>query len=61
MEEEGELDPSSEEDLFSLHAAFLPVIQKFLDEFTTYWNTHGLSSLPRSPSPERLFEMGLHV
>lgn len=59
LESEGVLDPSCDVDLYSLHLAFLPVIQKLLDEFVEYWNLHGLSSIPGRPSPVRLFEMGL--
>ncbi len=55
------MDVDSDEHLFCLHAIFLPMIQAFLDEFAEYWDDHGLSSIKGRPSPNRLFEMGLHV
>jgi len=58
MEEEGMLDPLDELHLFVLHLVFLPMINKALDELTSDWNNHPLSS-ENNFSPEQLWHLGL--
>ena len=42
LEESGELDCLSDIDLFSLHYAFVPIINRALDEFVEAYNHHSL-------------------
>ena len=42
MEDNGLLNPGSNEDLFCLHTVFLPEIQSHLDSFSSGWCHHHL-------------------
>ena len=44
LEEEGNLDPLNEVDIFCLHYVLLPRIQKTLDSLMESWNNHCIST-----------------
>ena len=54
LEQQGELDPSDQIDLFCLHYVFLPRINRCLKEFVDQWNNHGLRT-EGNKSPVQLF------
>jgi len=56
-EEEGELDPLNEVDLFCLHFIFLPRINSTLKSFVGSWNNHPVSS-EHNLTPNQLFIRG---
>ena len=44
LEDDGFLDPLNDTDLFCVHSAILPQVNRCLAEFTDSWNNHTLSS-----------------
>ncbi len=58
LEDEGLLDPLKETDLFCVHFAVLPEINRCLIEFVDSWNNHCLSSEHNS-TPEQLYVIGM--
>ncbi len=58
MENERLLDPLNEIHLYCLHYVFLPRINAALQELTSDWNFHPLSS-ERNRSPQQLFHLGM--
>lgn len=58
LEDEGLLNPLNETDLFCLHYVFLGRINQVIDEFTSSWNNHKLST-ERNRSPNQLFITGM--
>ena len=44
LEDDGFLDPLNDTDLFCVHFAILPQVNRCLAEFTDSWNNHTLSS-----------------
>ncbi len=58
LEENHELDPLNEVDIFCLHWVYLPLINKTLTEFTESWNHHPLST-EHNQTPNQLFFQGL--
>ena len=57
IEADGRLNCLNEVDLFCLHVAFLPRINKALDSFVESWNNHPLS-ISRNLTPNQLFVEG---
>ena len=47
-------------DLYALHHAFIPVIQKQLDIFMQAWGSHPLRT-ERNQSPKQLWILGMHA
>ena len=58
LEENNELDLSSEIDLYALHFVFLPIIQRSLNEFKEAWNNHQLST-EKNQTPNQLWLLGM--
>ena len=58
LEEEGFLDPLNDIDLFCVHFAVLPELNRCLREFVDSWNHHCLSS-EHNMTPEQLYTLGL--
>ena len=58
MEDEGILDPLNEIHLYALHAIFLPLINRALNELTRDWNHHPMSTA-HNLSPQQLWHLGL--
>ena len=54
LEFRGELNPKNDVDLFCLHYVYLPRINKAIENFTTSYNCHSLSS-ERNATPLQLF------
>ena len=57
LEEEGKLDPLNEIDLFCLHFTYIPLINHALEEFTSSWNNHKIST-ENNLTPNQLFIQG---
>ena len=60
FEEQGILDPENVTDLFSLHSAFLPIINMKLSEFVGAWNHHPIST-ERNQSPLQLYNANIRL
>ena len=60
LESQGILDPSNDTDLFCLHYAYLPRINKLLGEFVNAHNHHSIST-EHSLSPTQLFVSNQHL
>ena len=58
LEDDDFLDPLNDTDLFCVHYAILPQVNRCLEEFTESWNHHSLSSAGNL-TPEALFTIGL--
>ena len=58
LEDDGFLDPLNDTDLFSVHFAILPHVNRCLSEFTDSWNNHTLSTAGNM-TPDALFTVGL--
>lgn len=58
LEGDGFLNPLNDTDLFCVHLAILPEINRCLNEFVESWNHHCLSS-EHNMTPEALFTLGL--
>ena len=58
LEDDGFLDPLNHTDLFCIHYAILPEVNRCLQEFTDSWNNHCLSTASNI-TPEALFAIGL--
>jgi len=58
LESDGVLNPLNDTDLFCVHFAILPEINRCLNEFVESWNQHCLSS-EHNMTPEALFTLGL--
>ena len=58
LEDDDFLDPLNDTDLFCVHYAILPQVNRCLEEFTESWNHHSLSSASNL-TPEALFTIGL--
>ena len=58
LEDEEFLHPLNDTDLFCVHIAILPQVNRCLEEFTESWNNHSLSSIG-DLTPEALFTIGL--
>ncbi len=54
MEDNNDLDPESEIDIFALQFVFLPRINRSLKQFLEAWNLHGLRT-ERNWSPRQIF------
>lgn len=59
MEETNVLDRDDELDLYALHYVYLPRIQAALDEFSSSWNSHPLST-ERSLTPLQVWTSGFY-
>lgn len=59
MEDIGILDVDNPAHLFCLHYIYLPRINQSLQDFTSAWNEHPLSSV-RNASPKQLWISGTH-
>ncbi len=57
MEEQGELDPLNDIDIFCLHKVFRPRINSALNAFVESWNNHPIST-ERNLTPNQLFIRG---
>ncbi len=60
LEDTDILNVNNEEDMYTLHCVFLPLIQKQLDIFRKAWARHSLST-ERGKSPNQLWIMGLQA
>ena len=58
FEDEGLLDVDNEQDIFTLHIVFLPVIQEHLQHFQNGWAQHRLRT-EHNQSPTALWIMGM--
>ena len=58
LEDDEFLDPLNDTDLFCVHFAILPQVNRCLEEFTESWNNHRLSSA-NNLTPDALFTIGL--
>lgn len=58
MEEEGILDPLSDNHLYCLHFIYIPRIQKSLQEFVQQWNQHPMSTT-NYLSPLQMYTAGI--
>ena len=58
LEDDEFLDPLNDTDLFCVHYAILPQVNRCLEEFTESWNYHSLSSV-HNLTPDALFAIGL--
>ena len=58
MEDNGLLEVDDEVHMFALHYAFLPRINRSLDQFSAAWNNHGIST-ERNMSPVQLWISGI--
>ena len=58
LESAGALDVNSDNNMYTLHFAFLPIIQRKLDEFAASFNKHPVRT-EHSKTPEQLFAMGV--
>lgn len=58
LEDSDILNVTDEEDIYTLHCVFLPLIQKQLDIFRHAWALHGLRT-ERGKTPKQLFIMGM--
>ena len=58
LEDDGFLDPLNHTDLFCVHYAILPEVNRCLLQFTDSWNNHSLSTAGNL-TPEALFTIGL--
>ena len=60
LDDAGNLDPNNITDLYCLHFAYLPVINKRLDEFVQGYNHHPLST-EGNYTPHQLFRMNYRL
>jgi len=60
LEQRGIIDPENATDIFTIHATFLPIINKKLEEFANAWNHHPIST-ERSLSPLQLHSQYLRL
>lgn len=60
LEDTGILNIEDQLDLYALHHAFIPVIQKQLDIFMQAWGSHPLRT-ERNQSPKQLWILGMHA
>ena len=58
MEENLDLDPVGDNDLFALHLVFVPRINRSLEEFKNSWNQHPLRT-ERNWSPQKIWTNGV--
>ena len=58
LEDDGFLDPLNDTDLFCVHLAILPEVNRCLKEFVESWNQHCLSS-EHNMTPDALYTLGL--
>ena len=58
LESYGHLDPDNEDHLFCLQHVYQPVINEYLDKFTSSWNNHKLRTAGHK-SPLQLFILGM--
>ena len=59
MENEGILNVDDPIDLWALHLCYIPVINKYLDNFVAKWNNHGIRTA-RNNSPRTLWIRSEH-
>ena len=57
MEEDGKLDPLSENDLYCLHFVYIPRITRALDAFKHGWNNHAITT-EHCMTPLQMFTSG---
>ena len=60
LEDSSIIDINSEEDLYTLHYVFVPILQRQLDVFRQAWAYHSLRT-ERGKSPIQLWVMGLQA
>ncbi len=58
MERQGILDVSSDRNLTALHYVFLPIVNRFLDDFTASWNHHKIRT-EQQRTPHQLYVAGM--
>ena len=54
LEDDKQLDPLNEVDIYCLHSTYVPHIQQSLDAFVQAWNNHAIST-EHNATPEQLF------